>query len=365
MKIQEINLYWVKSPLTVPYRVSYRTFNEFEPIMVEVRDADGRIGWGEGHISPGSTSETREGGWDFCRAQAERVVGMTAAAAIKAIDGDKAASKVAAAALVTGIEMMQGDPILDLPDGLRFPLLTPFNSFDVADVPAEVEQRLEEGFRTFKIKVGKDVDGDLERVAAIQKANAGRAVLRLDANRGFDREQGCRFAAALDPDSIMHFEQPCATEDWDSNAAVAKVSTVPVMLDEPIYYMEDVERAAKIENVGLLKMKLKRTGSLARLKECLEQVRALGMEPVLGDGTSLDIGCWMEACVAAATVKNAGEFNGFLKARESLLANPMTFDKGDMVFPAGYQPEIDQARMQRLTIASERYTASSSVQAAE
>ena len=33
------------------------------------------------------------------------------------------------------------------------------------------------GFRTFKVKVGKDVDADLERVRSIQRAVAGRATL--------------------------------------------------------------------------------------------------------------------------------------------------------------------------------------------
>ena len=46
-----------------PYVLSYRTFTEFKPIIVAVRDSDGRVGWGEGHISPGSSRETREGGW--------------------------------------------------------------------------------------------------------------------------------------------------------------------------------------------------------------------------------------------------------------------------------------------------------------
>ena len=49
------------------------TFTEFEPIIV-VRDSDGRVGWGEGHISPGSSRETREGGWAFCCEHATAVV---------------------------------------------------------------------------------------------------------------------------------------------------------------------------------------------------------------------------------------------------------------------------------------------------
>ena len=54
MKLQEIVLRTVRLPLVRPYVLSYRTFTEFEPIIIEVRDGVGRVGWGEGHISPGS-----------------------------------------------------------------------------------------------------------------------------------------------------------------------------------------------------------------------------------------------------------------------------------------------------------------------
>ena len=75
MRLHELTLRTVRLPLIRPYVLSYRTFTEFEPIIVEVRDGDGRIGWGEGHISPGSSSETREGGWAFCREHAAALIG--------------------------------------------------------------------------------------------------------------------------------------------------------------------------------------------------------------------------------------------------------------------------------------------------
>jgi L-alanine-DL-glutamate epimerase-like enolase superfamily enzyme len=76
MKLDSVTLRVVRLPLTRPYVLSYRTFEEFEPIIVEVCDRDGRVGWGEGHISPGSSSETREGGWAFCNEHAARGVGV-------------------------------------------------------------------------------------------------------------------------------------------------------------------------------------------------------------------------------------------------------------------------------------------------
>jgi L-alanine-DL-glutamate epimerase-like enolase superfamily enzyme len=165
--------------------------------------------------------------------------------------------------------------------------------------------------------------------------------MRLDANRAFSEADGCRFAAALDPAGIELFEQPCDADDWDANANVAKVSTVPVMLDEPICALADIERAATIPNIGMCKLKLKRFGGLDLLKEGLDRVRALGMEPVLGDGTSIELCCWMEACVARVTIRNAGEFNGFLKPKAKLFADPLRFENGDLVLPAGFKPRID------------------------
>src|SRR5947208_16042622 len=99
MRLQEIVLRTVRLPLIRPYVLSYRTFTEFEPIIVEVRDGDGRVGWGEGHISPGSSRETREGGWAFCREHAAAVVGKDTKAAKATIAAEAGKSKVAATAL--------------------------------------------------------------------------------------------------------------------------------------------------------------------------------------------------------------------------------------------------------------------------
>jgi L-Ala-D/L-Glu epimerase / N-acetyl-D-glutamate racemase len=341
MKLRELTLRTVRLPLIRPYVLSYRTFTEFEPIIVEVRDADGRIGWGEGHISPGSSSETREGGWAFCREHAAAIVGKDTIEAKAIVAADMDASKVAATALLTAIEMLEDHPLLQIDREARLPLLTPFNSFTPQEIEEEVERRLNEGFRTFKIKVGKDADADIKRVKAVQLAIAGRATIRIDANRAYAEADGCRFAAALEPTGIELFEQPCDAEDWEANANVARASTVPIMLDEPICTLADVKRASGIRNVGFCKLKLKRFGGLDLLKEALDMVRQLGMEPVLGDGLSSELGCWMEGCVARVTIRNAGEFNGYLKPKVRLLTEPLQFAEGALVLREGQIPKID------------------------
>jgi L-Ala-D/L-Glu epimerase len=363
MRLQDLTLRFIRVPLIQPYVLSYRTYTDFVPIIIEARDADGRIGWGEGHISPGSSSETLEGGWAFCQEQAAAIVGKDTADAKVIIAARQKDSKVAATALLTAIEMLEGHPLLAVNAEARLPLLTPFNSSAPAEIEDEVEHRLAEGFRTFKIKVGKDADADITRVKAIQRAIGGRATMRLDANRAFSESDGCRFAATLEPEGIELFEQPCHSDDWNANANVAKVSTVPVMLDEPICAIADIERAATIPNIGFCKLKLKRFGSLDALKAALEKVRAAGMEPVLGDGVGIELGCWMEACIARTTIRNAGEFNGFLKPKARLFAEPLRFDAGALVLPAGFVPTIDRDVLSAHETACERHVAPSPARA--
>jgi hypothetical protein len=86
------------------------------------------------------------------------------------------------------------------------------------------------------------------------------------------------------------------------------------------------------------------------LLAALARIRSLGLVPVLGDGTSLEICCWMEACVAARAISNAGEMNGFLKTRDLLFENPLPFAEGAIQIPGGYAPRIDREVLQRTTL---------------
>ncbi|MBV0893240.1 hypothetical protein KTN05_15610 [Paracoccus sp. Z118] len=347
-KIAKVTVRRLHLPLLRPYRLSYRTFEAFEPFLVEIEDSEGRIGFGDGHVSPGSSAETREGGWAFLTAQARDAVGRGTGEAKSAVLEVAHLSKVAATSLVTAIEVLDDHPLLSADGPVVLPQLAPVNASEADAITAEIEAGIEAGFLTFKVKVGKNVEADLARVRVIQDAASGQATLRLDANRGFSREEAIRFARGLDPAGIELFEQPCDAEDWDANAAVAAVSPVPLMLDEPISTLADIERAGTIPGVGFCKLKLKRFVSLDLLHEGLEAVRTNGMEPVLGDGLGSEVHSWLEACVARSTIRNAGEFNGFLKPRDRLFTEPLRFVDGAIHLDTE-RPRLDRAAVERLT----------------
>jgi len=348
--IEEIRLQRLRLPLKEPYKLALGAVVSFDTILAKIVVA-GREGDGEATILTGYTSETIENAWPRAGALARRLVGASTEAARARIERDLSDAPFTATAFVSAIEMAEGHPILDVQQPESVPLLAGVNATDPGGMELEIEAAIAKGFGTLKIKVGFDLAADLERVAFIQRCNRGRARLRIDANQGYSQDDGIRFAAEVAPDDVELLEQPCAADDWSAAAALAKVKNVPLMLDESIYGTADIERAAAI-GAAFVKLKLMKMGSLTRLSEGLELVRALGMEPVLGNGVASDLGCWMEACVARRHIRNAGEMNGFLRQKTPLATVPLRVAGGRMQLPEGRRLRLDEQRIAAASVAA-------------
>jgi L-alanine-DL-glutamate epimerase-like enolase superfamily enzyme len=350
--VERVALYRLAVPLTTPYKLSFGPVTQFDTLVVEAHDDDGRTALGEATLLTGYTDETVDGAWALMQRLAAGFPGLSPERCVELLAGATKGAPFAATGLATAMEMLQASSWLRVTEPTRVPLLGVVNGSEASELEVEVGQLLRQGFRTLKVKVGFDAVADARRVRLIQRSVAGRCLLRIDANQGYGREQGCAFAAALDPEGIELFEQPCAAGDWDAARAVAAVSPVPMMLDESIYGMDDIERAAKLGAARYIKLKLMKMGSLESLARGIRRIRELGMEPVLGNGVACEVGCWMEACVARTLITNAGEMNGFLKPRTRLLANPLRFDGGAMTLAPDYAPRLDARAVSRCTVAT-------------
>ncbi|MBN9266582.1 MAG: mandelate racemase [Hyphomicrobium sp.] len=341
--IEDVRLDRLRLPLKEPYKLALGPVTAFDTIIARIV-VNGREGLGEATILTGYTDETIDEAWPRAAALASRLVGLSSDAAKVLAEQDLEDAPFTLTAFVTAIEMAEGHPLLAIDADEEVPLLAGINATDFAGIEREIEAAVVAGYGTLKIKAGFDVEADLKRVAFIQKSNRGRAKLRLDANQGYSRAHGVRFASALAPESIELLEQPCHADDWKASAAIAAVSTVPLMLDESIYGLEDIKRAAAL-GASFVKLKLMKMSSLTNLAEGLHLVRDLGMQPVLGNGVASDLGCWMEACVARRTITNAGEMNGFLRQRVPIAATPIAVRRGSMQLEAGMMTALDDARI--------------------
>jgi L-alanine-DL-glutamate epimerase-like enolase superfamily enzyme len=338
-------------PLREPYRLAFGSVAAFDTLLVVLRDASGNEGLGEATILTGYTDETIEESWRIACVTARRLAADLA-------HGSALLARLAAThpftatAFRTAFEMAAGSPWLAVRHPVAVPLAGLLDAHDEAAIGEALDRLIDAGYGTIKIKVGFDAAADIARVRAVQRIAAGRVRIRIDANQGYSAQQAMAFVRALEPDGIELFEQPCAAGDWTSHVAVARMSHLPLMLDESIYGMQDIERAAQLEAAAYIKLKLMKTTSLADLAACLRRIRQLGMTPVLGNGVACDPGCWMEACVAAQCVDTAGEMNGYLKTRASLLSERLAFRRGAIVLQPGFRPSLSRDAVAQLQVES-------------
>lgn len=351
MRIERIQVSRLSVPLIRPYRLSFGDLVAFDTLLVELTDADGRSSFGEATVLTGYTDETIDSAWTVSRQLADDCAGDTGATLRAAADAIGASSPFAATAFLTALEMLSDHHALISAEEVRVPLLALLNADNAESTRDEFERLLADGYRTIKVKVGLCGSDDRARIASIQDVVAGRARIRIDANQAFTGAEAARLLADLDPQDIELFEQPCAATDWAAHASAARASRVPLMLDESIYDLADIERAAAEQLASYVKVKLSKFTSLDRLTEALQRIKALQMQGVLGNGVACDPGCWMEACVAARHIDNAGEMNGYLKVRTPLLTNPPRLERGDMVIEAGYRPVLDRRSIEHQRIA--------------
>ena len=349
----ELRAWLLRLALETPYKLAFGPVEALDTVIVRMTGAGGAQGYGEATLLTGYTDETIEGTWQ----KVAEILGALRSPwfdLAAALDGLDATHPFLTTAFRTAGEMAAGSPRLCLESPARVPILGLLQGDTPQRLQAEVETLLARGYRTLKVKVGFDAVPDARIVAAVQRAVAGRARIRIDANQGYDAAAAIDFVSRLSSESIELFEQPCAALDWEAHAGVVPVARdrgIALMLDESIYTEREIDRAAQSRAAEFIKVKLMKFCSLERLEAAIARIRALGLKPVLGNGVATDIGCWMEACVAARHIDNAGEMNGFLKPRERLLADPLVFRDGAIELPARWRPRIEAAALDRLAVA--------------
>ena len=353
--LESITLHRIELPLRVPYKLAFGPVTHFDTLIVNVTDTNGNQGFGEATILTGYTHETISASWDLIQELAQKLVVQSEDANQQLLDQYIVSDPFTVTALASAIELANHKSKFLNQSIASIPILGVVNAEALEDLELEIESLLSSGFKTLKVKVGFDVDKDSFKVKNVQKVLRERAKIRLDGNQGYTRTEAIRFIAQLNPSGIELFEQPCYADDWDSALAISKIANVPMMLDESIYGLEDIRRAADLNIATYIKVKLMKFGSFKNLINALTLISNLGMKPILGNGVAGEIGCWMEAQAARTHITNAGEMNGFMKPISSILQNPLQFKDGCISLEPSYLPKIDLNLVQKFRILSKPY----------
>ncbi|UQA58778.1 dipeptide epimerase [Polyangium aurulentum] len=156
------------------------------------------------------------------------------------------------------------------------------------------------GFLHFKVKVGKDVDRDLAALFAIASAVPG-ARFRIDANEGFSAAEAIALARAVEARQLVVecYEQPCRAGDLEGMAAVAEAVEPPVIADESVKTLADLERVRAARAADGVNLKLVKSGGPLGALAIGRMAVAAGMPLMVGGMVETRLGMTAAAHVAA------------------------------------------------------------------
>ena len=275
-------LRWEKIILKLrnPFRLSYGVSETREALWVRLA---GDAGWGEGTIPPyyGVDQPAITACWEQAARktevypddpeQVEDWVGK---------EGPAVARCGLELALYDRLGRMRGLPLyrlLGLPDPRPLPTSWTI-AIDAPEAMAALATHMP-GYPVIKIKLGGD-GGDEDRLAAIRAARPD-ARLRVDANAGWTLAQARAILRRFEAYDLEMIEQPLA---WDAIAEMGllqKETAIPIVADESVHTLEDVERLAEAGVAGI-NVKLMKVGGLTPALRLIRRARQQGMRIMLG-----------------------------------------------------------------------------------
>ncbi len=301
MKIRRVEVHDVAIPLVRPYTVAYETLSAVRNVIVAIH-TDGPVGFGVASPSPYVTGESHADALDALGAAA-LLVGRDALALhanAAAVDqGLPAGRPTARAALDMALWDLFGKaigrPIHALLGRAVGPLPTSvtIGIGDVAHTLDEARMFVGQGFTRLKVKLGHDLDVDLERLAKLIEAVPAGVRLRVDANQGYSAAELRRFAAATASMGLECIEQPLPADAVDAMRDMPAGVIDRCMADESLHGAGDALRLLRpTAAFGAFNIKLMKCGGPSAARAIVAVAEAAGL-PLMW-------GCMDESCVGIA-----------------------------------------------------------------
>jgi len=344
MKITDIRFAMLRVPLKTPFKTALRTIDTVEDIVVIVNTDTGHVGYGEAPATAVITGDTHgsivEAIRKFIRprligeeiANLNRITGLIQGA-LEKNSSAKAAVEIAVYDLFGQLydaplyKMLGGgDPVITTDITISVDYIEKM----VADSIAAVER----GFETLKIKVGKDIGVDLERIKAIYAAVEGRALLRLDANQGWNAKQAVYAIQTLEDSGVKLelVEQPVKAQDLAGLKYVTERVHTPIMADESVFGPAEVIDLIKMRAADIINIKLMKTGGLSKAIQIADICAIHQVECMIGCmiETGISVAAAAHLAVAKANVITKIDLDGPSLCQFNPVEGGVVFDEAEI-----------------------------------
>ncbi|TWI03556.1 o-succinylbenzoate synthase [Luteimonas cucumeris] len=324
MKITHIEFGMLRVPLKTPFKTALRTVEMIEDVVVIIRTDSGNVGYGEAPATAVITGDTHGSIVEAIdKFIAPRLIGQDIANLNRitqliqtALEKNTSAKAAVEIAVYDLFGQLYNAPLYKVLGGGE-PVITTDITISVDHIDKMVADSLsavDRGFESLKIKVGKDIGVDIERIKAIYAAVEGRALLRLDANQGWTAKQAVYAMHTLEDAGVLLelLEQPVKAQDIDGLKYVTDRVHTPVMADESVFGPMEVVELIKLRAADIINIKLMKTGGISNAIRIADIAALYGVECMIGCmlETSISVAAAVHVAVAKSNVITKVDLDG-------------------------------------------------------
>ena len=139
-----------------------------------------------------------------------------------------------------------------------------------------------QGCTIIKIKLGKKVNEDIERVKLVRNAVGNDMTLRLDANQGWSFDDALFALGELKKYNIEFCEQPMRTWYDDKLPELNINSPIKLMADESCYNHHDARKLINSQSATYLNIKFSKSGGILEAQKIHEEALQKGVKCMIG-----------------------------------------------------------------------------------
>ncbi len=303
MKITSIETFPVRVPLVPSHRMisALGRHEVSQYVLTRVETDAGLVGAGEATVLPRWSGETVWG--------AKAIIDEVFAPGLVGVDpedidevdrildqlsvGNWFAKSALEMACWDIVGKAKGKPIYELLGGpqrstairCRFSM----GAYDPDRARNRTAELVRDGFTTIKVKVGTNLDEDVERVRIVREVAGDKIDLVIDANGGFDTRTAIEAARQLEDARISLFEQPTPRGDFQGLADVRRETGLTIMADDICFDYNDALECIRADACDVISIYPGKNGGIRKSQRIAELAAENGVACSIGSNLELDI----------------------------------------------------------------------------
>ncbi len=295
LKIEDIKIFRFDIPLKDIFEIATMSIDNARNVLIRVITNEGIIGWGEASSLRSIVGETQLINFAAAKELKQILIGknpLAVASLVEEMDYflphnttmkgafDMALYDIAAKVAGLPLYAYLGGRKREIETNLTIGLCDPSEAGEKAISVRSM------GFRMIKVKVGINYRDDYTRLDNIRKAAGSDAIIRIDANQGWDRITAIENLKAFEEFEIEFCEQPGRAHDLAGMKFVSEHANIPVMADESLFSPYDALNIIQQDAAPYLNIKLTKSGGIFNALK-IAHIAEAGARPCM-------IGCMAE-----------------------------------------------------------------------